>query len=309
MTRSDPWPPLPLKEWQPTYDAVHMWAQIVGKVRLALAHPLNHWWHAALYVTSRGLTTSPVPCGWGLFEIEFDFLEHELGIRTSDGTSRRLTLRAEPVAAFYQRVKEALEELDIPAEINTKPQEVADTTPFDQDHRPREYDRDAMNRCWHILASTADVLEEFRGRFVGKSSPVHFFWGSFDLAHTRFSGRKAPPRKGVITGPGYSHEEISFGFWPGGSGIDGPAFYAYSAPSPEGLSEERIEPSPAGWNSTLGEWILMYDEVRIAKQPRSSLMEFLESTYEAGAKRARWDRAALEATPESAEAPSASKRA
>jgi hypothetical protein len=300
MIRSDPWPPLPLREWQPTYDAVHMWTQIVGKARMALAHPQNHWWHVALYVTSRGLTTSPVPCGWGLFEMEFDFHEHALDIRTTDGTGRRLPLRAEPVSAFYTKVTEALGELDIPAEINPKPQEVADTTPFDGDHRPREYDRDAMNRCWRILASTADVLEEFRGRFVGKSSPVHFFWGSFDLAHTRFSGRKAPPRKGVITGPGYSHEEISFGFWPGGSGIDGPAFYAYAAPSPEGLSEERVGPAGAGWNKALGEFILMYDEVRRSKQPRAALMEFLETAYAAGAKRAGWDRAALDAASESA---------
>ncbi len=300
MTRSDPWPPLPLEEWKPTYDAVHMWTQIVGKARMALAHPLNHWWHVVLYVTSRGLTTSPVPCGWGLFEMEFDFLEHALEIRTTDGTGRRLPLRAEPVSAFFARVTEALGELDIAVEINPKPQEVADTTPFDEDHRPREYDRDAMNRCWRILASTADALEEFRGRFVGKSSPVHFFWGSFDLAHSRFSGRKAPPRKGVITGPGYSHEVISFGFWPGGSGIDGPAFYAYAAPSPEGLSGERIGPAGAGWNRALGEFILMYEEVRRSKQPRGALMEFLETTYAAGAKRAGWDRSALDAAPESA---------
>ncbi len=300
MTRSDPWPPLPLKDWQPTYDTVHMWTQIVGKVRMALAHPLNHWWHVALYVTSRGLTTSPVPCGWGTFEIEFDFLEHELLILTSDGTARELPLRAEPVAVFYERVTGALNELDIAVEINTKPQEVADTTPFEKDQRPREYDRDAMNRCWRIFASTADVLEEFRGRFVGKASPVHFFWGSFDLAHSRFSGRKAPPRKGVITGPGYSHEVISFGFWPGGSGLDAPAFYSYSAPAPEGLSAERIGPPPASWDTKLGEWILMYDEVRKAKQPRAALMEFFQTAYEAGAKRAGWDRAALDASAESA---------
>ncbi len=299
MARSDPWPPLPLKEWQSTYDGVHMWTQIVGKVRMALAHPLNHWWHVALYVTSRGLTTSPVPCGWGLFEMEFDFLEHELRIRTTGNTGRRLPLQAEPVSAFYGRVMNALEELDIRVEICPKPQEVADTTAFDEDHRPREYDRDAVNRCWRILSSTADTLEEFRGRFTGKSSPVHFFWGSFDLAHTRFSGRKAPPRKGVITGPGYSHEVISFGFWPGGSGIGGPAFYAYAAPSPEALAEERIAPAAAGWNAALGEFLLMYDEVRTSSQPRAALMEFLDTAYAAAAKRAGWDRAALEAAAES----------
>ena len=214
-------------------------------------------------------------------------------------TARELPLRAEPVAAFYDRVTGALSELDIAVEINTKPQEVADTTPFEKDQRPREYDRDAVTRCWRILASTADVLEEFRGRFVGKASPVHFFWGSFDLAHTRFSGRKAPPRKGVITGPGYSHEVISFGFWPGGSGIDGPAFYSYSAPAPEGLSAERIGPPPASWDTKLGEWILMYDEVRKAKQPRAALMEFFQTAYEAGARRAGWDRASLDVSSES----------
>ncbi len=294
MTHSDPWPALPLKEWQPTYDAVHLWTQIVGKVRMSLAHPLNHWWQVALYLTSRGLTTSPVPCGWGMFEMQFDFIEHELEVHTSDGAGRRLPLRAEPVSAFYRRVMDALEGLEIPADIDTKPQEIPDTTPLDQDDRPREYDRDAMNRCWRIFASTADALEEFRGRFIGKCSPVHFFWGSFDVTCTRFSGRKAPPRKGVISGPGYSHEDNSAGFWPGGSGIDGPAFYAYHAPTPEGLSEEKVGPAAAAWNSRLGEFILMYDDVRASKHPRAALMEFLETTYAAGAKRAGWDRSALE---------------
>ena len=294
MAHSDPWPALPLREWQPTYDAVHLWTQIVGKVRMSLAHPENHWWHVALYVNSRGLTTSPVPCGWGLFEIQFDFLAHELEIHTSDGTGRRLPLREEPVSAFHTRVIETLKALDIAVTIDPKPQEVPDTTPFDQDHRPREYDRDAVNRCWRILASTADVLEEFRGRFIGKCSPVHFFWGSFDLACTRFSGRKAPPRKGVISGPGYSHEVSSAGFWPGGSGIDGPAFYAYGAPAPEGLSGERVGPAAASWDSRLGEFLLMYDDVRGSKQPRGALMEFLETSYAAVANRAGWDRSALE---------------
>jgi hypothetical protein len=295
LRRSDPWPPLPLNDWRATYDAVHLWTQIVGKVRMTLAHPQNHWWHVALYVTSRGLTTSLIPCGWGLFEMEFDFLEHELEIHTTDGTGRRLPLRAEPVSQFYTRVMEALDELDIQVKIDPKPQEVSDTTPFDQDRRPREYDRDAVNRCWRILASASDVFEEFRGQFIGKSSPVHFFWGSFDLAHTRFSGRKAPPRKGVITGPAYSMEEFSAGFWPGGSGIEGPAFYAYAAPSPEGLPEERIEPAGAAWNDRLGEFILMYDEVRRAKEPRAALRRFLDTTYAATAQRGGWDRAALEA--------------
>jgi Family of unknown function (DUF5996) len=294
MAHSDPWPALPLKEWQPTYDAVHLWMQIVGKVRLSLAHPQNHWWHVALHVNSRGLTTSPVPCGWGMFEIQFDFLTHELEIHTSDGTGRRLPLREEPVSAFYARAMEALKALEIAVTIDPKPQEMADTTPFDQDHRPREYDRDAMNRCWRILASTADALDEFRGRFTGKCSPVNFFWGSFDLACSRFSGRKAPPRKGVISGPAYSHEVISAGFWPGGSGIDCPAFYAYAAPVPEGLPEERVGPAAAGWDSRLGEFLLMYDDVRGSREPRGALMEFLETTYAAAAKRAGWDRSALE---------------
>jgi len=291
----DLWPPLPLEEWRDTYRTLHMWLQVVGKIRMTLSPPLNHWWHVTLYPNARGLTTSPIPYQSGDFEIELDFLDHELVIDRCDGERRVLPLRPESVAAFYGRLMEALRSLGIEVTINTKPQEVADPVPFEQDHRPGAYDQDAVERLGRILLSTAEVLQEFRGWFVGKSSPPHFFWGSFDLACTRFSGRRAPPRKGVITGPAYSHEVISAGFWPGGGAVDGPAFYSYAAPQPAGIEEEPVRPEAAGWNRQLSEFILMYDEVRGAESPREALLEFFQSTYEAGAKRANWDRKALEA--------------
>jgi len=295
MMALDLWPPLPLEEWRDTYRTLHMWLQVVGKIRMTLSPPLNHWWHVTLYPNARGLTTSPIPYQSGDFEIELDFLDHELVIDRCDGERRVLPLRPESVAAFYGRLMEALRSLGIEVTINTKPQEVADPVPFEQDHRPGAYDQDAVERLGRILLSTAEVLQEFRGWFVGKSSPPHFFWGSFDLACTRFSGRRAPPRKGVITGPAYSHEVISAGFWPGGGAVDGPAFYSYAAPQPAGIEEEPVRPEAAGWNRRLSEFILMYDEVRGAESPREALLEFFQSTYEAGAKRANWDRKALEA--------------
>ena len=291
----DRWPPLALEEWQDTYRTLHMWLQVVGKIRMTLSPPLNHWWHVTLYPNARGLTTSPIPYPSGDFEIRLDFLDHQLVIDRCDGERRVLPLGPESVAAFYGRLMEALRSLGIEVTINTKPQEVADPVPFEHDHRPGAYDRDAVQRLGRILLSTAEVMQEFRGWFVGKSSPPHFFWGSFDLACTRFSGRRAPPRKGVITGPAYSHEVISAGFWPGGGAVDGPAFYSYTAPQPAGIEEEPVRPAAAGWNRQLSEFILMYDEVRGAKSPREALLEFFQSTYEAGAKRANWDRKALEA--------------
>lgn len=295
MPRFDPWPPLPLDEWEDTYRTLHMWLQVVGKIRMTLSPPLNHWWHVTLYVNTRGLTTSPIPWATGAFEIQFDFLDHQLVIDTCDGARLLLPLEPEPVAAFYGKLMEALRSLGITVSINTKPQEVASPVPFDEDLRPGAYDRDAVQRLGRILLSTAEVLQEFRGRFIGKSSPVHFFWGSFDLACTRFSGRPAPPRKGVITAPAYSHEVISAGFWPGGGLVDGPAFYSYTAPQPAGIEDEAVAPAAAAWNRQLSEYILMYDEVRRAESPRDALLDFLESTYRAGAKRANWDRKALEA--------------
>ncbi len=298
MAYSDPlWPSLPLNAWQDTYLTLHLYTQIVGKIRMTLSPPLNHWWHATLYVNARGLTTSPIPFRDGVFEIQFNFLEHTLEIYTSGGAKRVLPLKPTPVAEFYDALMRTLHGMGVDVTIQTKPQEMAVTTPFEEDREHASYEPESVRRFFQVLVSTQNVLQEFRGRFIGKSSPVHFFWGSFDLASTRFCGRPAPPRKGVITGPAYSHEEISAGFWPG-AGFDGPAFYAYSAPAPAGLELETVRPAAASWNKKLGEFILMYDDVRQSESPRDTLLEFLQSTYDAGARLARWD-AALEAPPAS----------
>jgi hypothetical protein len=271
-----------------------MWTQIVGKVRMTLSPPLNHWWHVTLYVNCRGLTTGPIPYPPGIFEIEFDFQKHELNISTSEGTGASRPLRAESVADFYRGVVESLAALGISVEINTRPQEVVGYEPFDSDTANRSYDAAYAHRFWRILLSSAKVLQRFRGRFIGKCSPVHFYWGSFDLACTRFSGRPSSPRKGVISGPAYSHEVSSAGFWPGGGAIGGPAYYAYIVPPPAGIEKESIRPAAASWHPQLSEFILMYDDVRRAPSPEQSLYDFLESTYEAGARLAKWDRASLE---------------
>jgi hypothetical protein len=294
MSHPEGWPPLPLHEWQDTYRTLHMWTQIVGKVRMALSPPMNHWWHVALYVNSRGLTTGPIPYPPGVFEIQFDFLKHEVNIATSEGPSYSRPLRGESVASFYGAMREALESLGIAVEIDPMPQEVAGAVSFDRDYANCTYDAEYANRHWRILVSSAKVLQRFRAKFIGKCSPVHFFWGSFDLACTRFSGRTAPARKGVISGPAYSHEESSAGFWPGGGVVDGPAFYSYTVPQPPGIESQPIHPAGAGWNARLSEFILMYDDVRRAESPEEALYEFLESTYDAGARLAKWDRAALE---------------
>jgi hypothetical protein len=294
MAHSDPiWPSLPLAAWQDTYLTLHLWTQIVGKIRMTMSPPQNHWWHTTLYVNARGLTTSPIPFRDGVFEIQFDLVEHRLEISTSGGARRSLPLAPISVAEFYTTLLKALHGLGIDVTINTKPQEMAMTTPFEEDYEHASYDPEYARRFFQVLVSTQNVMQEFRGRFIGKSSLVHFFWGSFDLACTRFCGRPAPPRKGVITGPAYSHEEISAGFWPG-AGFDGPAYYAYSAPAPEGLELEAVRPQAAGWNKKLGEFILMYDDVRQSESPPDTLLEFLQSTYEAGARLAKWDSAALE---------------
>jgi len=271
-----------------------MWTQIVGKIRMALSPPMNHWWHVALYVNSRGLTTGPIPYAPGVFEIQFDFQKHEVNISSSDGPGASRPLRGESVANFHSGLFEALASMGIAAQINLRPQEVPDAVPFDQDFANCSYDPEYANRLWRILVSSAKVLQRFRARFTGKCSPVHFFWGSFDLACTRFSGRTAPPRKGAISGPAYSHEVSSAGFWPGGGVVDGPAFYSYAVPQPAGMEIQPLRPASARWNAQLSEFILMYDDVRHAESPEAALYQFLESTYDAEARLAKWDRVTLE---------------
>ncbi len=292
----DPWPALPLAEWQDTYATLHMWTQMVGKVRLALAPPVNHFWESTLYVSARGLTTSAIPYERGIFEIEFDFLHHNLVIQTSNATSKTIALAPRPVADFYKEFMATLESLGIRVKIWHMPVEVQNPIAFDKDFIHASYDRDAVSRFWHALISVDTIFKEFRGRFVGKDSPVHFFWGSFDLAVTRFSGRRAPEREGAdpVTREAYSHEVISAGFWPGSGDIQGAAFYVYAAPEPEGFSKSAILPSQAFYHPQMKEFFLMYDDVRKAASPRTMLLDFLQSTYESGANLGKWDRAALE---------------
>jgi hypothetical protein len=282
------WPPLPLNEWQDTYRTLHLWTQIVGKIRMTLSPPLNHWWHVSLYVNARGLTTGPVPYAAGVFEIQFDFERHELAISTSEGKFASRPLQPESVAVFHRGAIDALASLGIDVSINTKPQELPNPVAFEEDYANCSYDAPRVRDFWKILVSSAKVFERFRGRFLGKCSPVHFFWGSFDLACTRFSGRLAPPRKGAISGPAYSHEVCSAGFWPGGGAVDGPAYYAYAVPRPAGIENERVRPEAAIWNHELSEFILMYDDVRRAESPDDALYAFLESTFEAAARAAGW---------------------
>ncbi len=287
------WPALPLKEWEATYHTLHMWTQIVGKIRLALTPLENHFWNVALYVNTRGLTTSPMPYRGSTFEIQFNFVDHRLELRTSDG-ERALALAPKSVAAFYREIFALLRGAGIEIQINPKPQEVPNPIPLDQDDTHASYDPEYANRLWRILRSTDIVLQEFRARFIGKSSPVHFFWGSFDLCCTRFSGRRAPPRKGIITSESYSHECSSVGWWAGGGDMAGPAFYAYTAPEPAGYGEQGVRPPAASYHNKLHEFVLMYDDVRRAPSPRAKILEFAQSTYEAGANLAGWDRSALE---------------
>ena len=297
VSRSAAWPPLPLAEWLPTHDTLHMWTQIVGKVRMVHSPPINHWWHVTLYVSPRGLTTSAIPSRDGIFEIRFDFIDHQLVVETSEGAVKRLGLGPCSVADFYADLMAMLDSLGIGGKIHGRPDEVPNPIPFAEDRVHHSYDPDQAWRFWQVLVSIEPVFQEFRGRFIGKCSPVHFFWGSFDLAVTRFSGRRAPERKGAdaITREGYSHECSSVGFWPGGSsGVDEPVFYAYMAPEPPGFREARVSPGAAYYHSTFGEFLLGYEEVRRASSPGDILLSFMESTYEAGANLARWDRAALE---------------
>ena len=295
------WPSLPFAEWKDTCATLHMWTQIVGKIRLTLAPWTNHSWHVTLYVTSRGLTTSPIPHGFHTFEIRFDFIDHELRIVKSDGAVRTLKLQPQSVARFYEAVMKALNDLELPVKIDIVPNEIPDPIPFDRDEEHRSYDAEYANRFWRVLVQADRVFKEFRSRFCGKCSPVHFFWGAPDLAVTRFSGRAAPPHPGgiphlpdAITREAYSQEVSSLGFWPGNEAMPTPIFYSYAYPEPPGFSEAKVRPSAATYNSTLREFILPYDEVRRAESPDEMLLDFAQSTYDAASTLGKWDRAALE---------------
>jgi Family of unknown function (DUF5996) len=292
------WPALPLSEWKDTYRTLHMWMQIVGKVRLALTPPINHWWEVPLYVNSLGLTTSAIPFEGGLFEVQFDFLHHQLVIQASDGQSHALPLEARSVADFYHEFMAALHSLRITVKIWPVPVEIPNPIPFERDTQPGSYDPEYVHRFWQILISVHQVFLEFRARFVGKASPVHFFWGSFDFAATRFSGRPAPVREGVdrITREAYSHEVISAGFWPGSGEVQDAAFYAYAAPEPSGFATHPVRPKVAFYHPQMKEFVLMYDDVRRSSSPAETLMQFLQTTYEVGAELAHWDRKLLERT-------------
>lgn len=301
----DCWPALPLASWEDTYATLHMWLQIVGKVRLALTPRMNHWWNVPLYVSTCGLTTSPIPYGPRLFEVEFDFLQHKLHVRANDGVSKHLPLVPQTVADFYGDFIGVLNSMGIEVQIWKMPVEISNPIPFDQDRVHTSYNPDSARNFWRILASVTEVFEFFRSRFVGKSSPVHFFWGSCDLAVTRFSGRRAPERKDAdpvlrkIMREAYSHEVISAGWWPGSGGVDA-AFYCYATPQPEGFEKQFVQPQSAFYDSGLGEYVLMYEHVRRANAPTATLLDFLQSTYEAGAITGKWDRESLERAPEAA---------
>ena len=297
---TDVWPVLPLDEWKDTYATLHMWTQIVGKIRLAQTPLINHWWNATLYVTSRGLTTSAMPYGDRHFEIEFDFLDHKAVFRSSDGRAYTIRLQPRSVSDFYRETMKALQSIGTPVKIWTTPVEVEDRTPFDQDEKHAAYDPEYAQRVWRILQQTSRVLTECRSRFIGKVSPVHFFWGAFDLAVTRFSGRRAPTHPGApnlarfVAVEAYSHEVSSCGFWPGGRPVDMPVFYAYAYPEPDGFKDYAIEPAEAFYHPMLKEFVLPYDVVRTAPSPEQVLQAFVQSTYEAAAIRGKWDRGALE---------------
>ena len=301
---ADVWPALPLAAWHDTYATLHMWTQIVGKTRLALAPPVNHWWQIAQYVTSRGLTTSPIPHGQRTFEVEFDFVAHSLIVTASDGARDVMPLRPQTVAEFYHEYMKLLGSLRLEVKIWPVPVEVESSLRFPDDQIHREYDPEWANRLWRVLVQADRVLKKFRGRFLGKASPVHFFWGSFDLAATRFSGRTAPRHPGGAANLGnwvmeeaYSHECSSLGFWPGGAAIPEPVFYAYAYPEPEGFRNYPIAPAAARYDDTMREFVLPYEAVRTSATPDNTLLEFAQTTYAAAADLGRWDRGALERPP------------
>jgi len=296
------WPALPLEAWADTNATLHMWVQIVGKIRLRGSAPINHSWSSTFYVTARGLTTSPIPHGLRVFQMTFDFVDHVLVIEVSDGQTARVPLEVQTVAVFYRRVMDALHAIGIDARIHGAPNEVPDPIPFDRDEVHRAYDRESANRFWRVLVQSERVFAQFRSRFIGKCSPVHFFWGAMDLAVTRFSGRRAPEHPGGIpnlpdriTREAYSHEVSSAGFWAGGGPLPYPVYYSYAYPEPDGFARASIVPAQAFYNSDLREFILPYEAVRTAEHPDDTLLQFLQATYEAAADRAGWDRTGLEA--------------
>ena len=293
------WPKLPLEAWQDTCSTLHMWTQIIGKIRLNLAPMINHWWQVAFYITARGFTTSPMPFNSMYCQIDLDFIDHKMRIITDNGTSRSIELKPWTVADFYNSTMEALNSLGIKATIWTTPVEVQERIPFEQDNTHSAYNPEYAQRHWRVLAQADRVMKEFRSRFIGKVSPVHFFWGAFDLAVTRFSGRRAPEHPGVpnvarsVMVEAYSHEVSSCGFWPG-AGLGEPAFYAYAYPEPEGFKEYPVHPEEAYYNKDVGEFLLPYEAVRTAESPDGKLLAFLQSTYEAAATLSKWDRDSLE---------------
>lgn len=300
MSDKSNWPALPLSEWQDTCETLHLWTQIVGKIRLSRMPWINHSWHVPLYLTSRGLTTSPVPYATRTFQIDFDFIDHQLLVQVSDGSQRSIPLRSESVADFHVRLFDALDELGLSLQIHGKPNEVENAIPFTEDHLHASYDADFASRFWQTLVHVDQVFHRFRAGFIGKNSPVHFFWGSFDLAVTRFSGRPAPPHPGGIPNlpdrvvrEAYSHECSSAGFWPG-AGLGEAAFFSYAYPEPEGFAECPVQPKEAYYHPTLREFVLPYEAVRKAHHPDQILLAFLESTYRAAADQGSWDRQELE---------------
>ena len=306
MSRShellDDWPALPLQGWLDTRDTLHLWLQIVGKIRLALTPPVNHSWHATVYVTARGLTTRTIPSHHRQFQIDLDFIDHQLTIQATDGRTGGFALAPQSVAAFYARLMKELDHLALPVRIVATPNELPDPiVPFARDEVHGSYDPDAVNRFWRILVQTDRVMKQFRARFIGKCSPIHLFWGAMDLALTRFSGRPAPRHAGgvpnlpdAVTREAYSHEVSSCGFWSGTAPVDYPAYYAYAYPQPPGFAEASVGPDAAFYSQELGEFILPYDRVRESTNPDGMLLEFFQSTYDAAANLGGWDRAALE---------------
>jgi hypothetical protein len=294
------WPSLPYAEWKETAKTLHMWTQIVGKIRLALTPWINHSWHVTLYLTARGLTTSPIPSGARLFEIRFDFVSHELRLLTGDGALKAIPLVPQTVAQFYRAVMSALGDLGIEAHFSTTPNEVDPAIPFEKNKTDGAYDPEYANRFWRVLLQSDRVFKEFRSDFCGKCSPVHFFWGSFDLAVTRFSGRRAPPHPGgvphlpdAVTREAYSHEVSSLGFWPGNEMMPDPIFYSYAYPEPRGFSEAKVEPGFASYNPQLKEFVLPYEQMRRSESPDAALLDFAHSTYDAASTLGNWDRAAF----------------
>jgi hypothetical protein len=294
------WPELPLEGWEDTYHTLHMWTQIIGKIRLMLTPLQNHWWNSTLYVTPRGLTTSTMIYKDRYLQIDFDFISHVVLIVTSEDSTKTIALQSRSVADFYQETMSALASLGMPVNIWTTPVEVPDQTPFEKDQKHATYDPEYAHRFWRVLLEVNKVLSEFRSHFTGKASPVHFFWGAFDLAVTRFSGRTAPEHPGVpycarfVMVEAYSHEVSSCGFWPGGPPINEPIFYAYAYPEPQGFRDYPIQPREALYHGEMGEFVLPYDAVRTSKSPDETLLSFLQSSYEAAATCANWDRRALE---------------